>query len=121
VANFNVDPKHRQYTSVYKLFSFSLYSMASVAYDFLRRFIPVHWAKLLRKEFGNDVKEHASELCDIDAFAHIIARQSLPAGIPCTFGVDAFSVDILNPNHPPNGEEQDLRGSAAYRSGIRSV
>jgi hypothetical protein len=57
VANLNIDPKCRRYTSVYKLFSFSLYSMSSVAYDFLSHFIPLLCAKLLRKKFNNDVKE----------------------------------------------------------------
>jgi hypothetical protein len=46
VANFNIDPKHRRYTSIYKLFSFSLYSLSGVAYDFLRHFVPVPWTKL---------------------------------------------------------------------------
>jgi hypothetical protein len=76
-----------------QVFFFSLYSQSSVAYDSFRHFIPVLCAKLLRKEFDNDIQEYTSDLCDIDAIAHIIAHQSLPAGIPCTLCVDAFSVD----------------------------
>jgi hypothetical protein len=95
VANFNIDPKLRRYIFVYKLFSFSRYSMSSVAYDFLCHFILLPCAKLLRKQFGNDVKEYASELREVDAIAHIIVHQSLPAGIPSTLCVDAFSVDIF--------------------------
>jgi hypothetical protein len=94
VANFNIDSKHRRYAFVYKLFSFSLYSMSSVTYDFLRHFIVFPCAKLLRKEFSNDIREYASELRDINTVAHIIARQSLPTDIQCILCVDAFSVNI---------------------------
>jgi hypothetical protein len=101
--------------------AFSLYSMLSVADNFLCRFIPLPCAKLLRKEFGNDVKEYALELRDIDAIAHIIARQSLPGGIPRTLCVDALSVDIFKSKSSTKRRRAGLRRSAPCRSRIRSV
>jgi hypothetical protein len=74
---------------------FSLYSLSGVAYDFFRHFVPLPCAKLLRKEFGNDVKECSSELRNADAIASIVSRQSLPVHIPCTLCVGAFSVDTF--------------------------
>jgi hypothetical protein len=94
-ANFNIDPKHQRYTSTYKLFSFSLYSLSGVAYDFLGHFVSLACPKFLRKGFGNDLKEYSSELRNADAIASIVSRQPLPADIPCTLCVEAFSVDIF--------------------------